>query len=225
MQAIIFTAGDGSRMRPLTLTKPKALLEIAHKPILSYLGEALPDEVTELIVIVGYLREQIEAFCGKEFMGRPVTYVVQEQKTGTARALQLCQPHLKQGSFLVLAAADDLIGAQALKDAVRYERAIITSYNDHPEKFGVITTNEDGTVKEFVEKPQHFVSNLVNTNSMVLDQHVFEYEPDAHTNGEFYLTTMVSKLAKDYPVYTVPADFWFPIATPEDLKKAEDMLV
>ena len=224
MQAILFTAGDGSRMRPLTLTKPKALLEVAGKPILQHLGEALPPEVTDLIIIVGYLKEQIQAFCGTNFCGRPVRYVVQEQKTGTARALQLCQPHLQAGKFLVLAAADDLIGAQALSDALKYERCIITSISDHPEKFGVITLHEDGTVKEFVEKPQHFVSNLVNTNSMVLDHHVFEYEPDPHTNGEFYLTTMVSKLAKDYPVHTVTADLWFPIATPEDLQKAANVL-
>ena len=59
---------------------------------------------------------------------------------------------------------------------------------------------------------------------MVLDEHVFEYEPDAHPNGEFYLTTMVSKLAKNYPVYTVPADLWIPIATPEDIKTAEKIL-
>lgn len=220
----MFTAGDGTRMRPLTLATPKALLPVRGKPILKHLGEALPDAVTELIIVVGYLKEQIQAYCGTHFLGRPVSYVVQEKKTGTAHALKLCQPHLHEGKFLVLAAADDLIGKQALEDAVAYDRAIIVSENDHPEKFGVLTTNEDGTVKDFVEKPQHFVSNLVNTNSMVLDHHVFEYEPDAHSNGEFYLTTMVAKLARDYPVHTVRADFWFPIATPEDLQKAENMV-
>src|SRR3989344_3002917 len=130
MQAIMFTAGDGSRMRPLTLTKPKALLEVRGKPILLHLGEVLPVAITELIIVVGYLREQIEAYCGKTFLGRPVTYVWQQEKTGTARALQLCQRHLKRESFMVLAAADDLIGAQALQDALTYERSIITSNND-----------------------------------------------------------------------------------------------
>src|SRR3989344_8717591 len=125
---------------------------------------------------------------------------------------------------MVLAAADDIIGSKALSDAIKYERCIITAQSDNPEKFGVLTLHDDGSVKDFIEKPQHFVSNLVNTNSMVLDHHVFEYEPDAHANGEFYLTTMVSKLAKDYPVYAVPADLWIPIATPEDLQKAKEML-
>lgn len=224
MQAVIFAAGDGSRMRPLTLTKPKVLLEVAGRTLMDHLVGDLPPAIDELIMVIGYLGEQIQQYCGDSFHGRKVTYVWQKQKTGTARALQLCREHLRPGSFMVLAAADDIIGRQALRDAIKYGRCIITAHSDHPEKFGVLTIDEDGRVKDFVEKPQHFISNLVNTNSMVLDHHVFEYEPDAHPNGEFYLTTMVAKLARDYPVYTVPADLWIPIATPEDLQKAESML-
>src|SRR3989344_9231437 len=118
MQAVMFTAGDGSRMRPLTLSKPKALLEVGEKTILQYLGEALPSEITELIVVVGYLKEQIQSYCGKEFFGRKVTYVWQKEKTGTARALQLCKEYLKRGSFMVLAAADDILGRKALHEAL-----------------------------------------------------------------------------------------------------------
>lgn len=224
MQAIILAAGDGSRMRPLTLTKPKVLLEVAGKTLLEHLVHDLPDQIDELVIVIGYLGEQIQQYCGGAFMGKKVTYVWQKEKTGTGRAVQLCKNVLRPGSFMVLAAADDIIGRKALAQALAYERCIITAVNDHPEKFGVLTLHDDGRVKDFVEKPKEFISNLVNTNSMVLDHHVFEYEPDQHTNGEFYLTTMVSKLAKDYPVYTVSADLWIPIATPEDLQKAETML-
>ena len=224
MQAVIFAAGDGSRMRPLTLTKPKVLLSVGKKTLMEHLVSDLPSQIDELIIVIGHLGEQIQKYCGEVFMGKKITYVWQKEKTGTARALQLCQKILNPGNFMVLAAADDILGSKALHDALKYDRCIITAHSDYPEKFGVLTIYEDGRVKDFVEKPQRFVSNLVNTNSMVLDHHVFEYEPDRHANGEFYLTTMVSKLAKDYPVYTVPADLWIPIATPEDLQKAKEML-
>lgn len=224
MQAVILAAGEGVRMRPLTLTKPKPLMEVRGKPLIRHATEALPNAVTELIIVLGYLGEQIEAYCGKEFCGRPVTYVWQRQKTGTARALQLCRPSLRPGKFLILAAPDDILDHDVLPRAMTHDLCIVTSTSDHPEKFGVLTLHEDGSIKDFIEKPKHFVSNLVNTNSMVLDERIFDYEPDQHINGEFYLTTMVSKLAKDYKVYTEIARLWIPVGTPEDLQKAESML-
>ena len=224
MQAVIMAAGEGIRMRPLTLTKPKPLLEVHGKPLISYAIEGLPTEVTELIIVLGYLGEQIEAYCGNNFLGRSVIYVWQREKTGTARALQLCKPYLRPGKFLVVAAPDDILDPGAWKEAMNYDLCIITSESDTPEKFGVLVLHEDGSVKEFVEKPKNFISNLVNTNYFVFDERIFNYKPDPHDTGEFYLTTMVDKLAKDYKVYTVTAKRWIPVGTPEALQKAEDMI-
>lgn len=224
MQAIIMAAGEGVRMRPLTLTKPKPLLEVHGKPLIQYAAEGLPKEVTELIIVLGYLGEQIETYCGTMFCGRPITYVWQKQKTGTARALQLCKPFLKPGKFLVAAAPDDILDPSAWQEAIKYDLCIITSQSDHPEKFGVLVLAEDGSVKDFVEKPKHFISNLINTNYFVFDERIFDYEPDPHDTGEFYLTTMVHKLAQDHKVFTVTAKSWIPVGTPEDLQKAESML-
>lgn len=218
-------AGEGIRMRPLTITKPKPLLEINGKPLIQYAVEGLPSEVTELIVVLGYLGEQIEKYLGTNFLGKSVTYVWQKEKTGTARALQLCKPHIKPGKFLVVAAPDDILDPSAWKDALQYDLCIITSESDTPEKFGVLVLHEDGSVKEFVEKPKHFISNLVNTNYFVFDERIFDYEPDPHETGEFYLTTMVDKLAKDHKVYTVTAKRWIPVGTPEALQKAQEMLL
>ncbi len=79
MQAVILAAGEGVRMRPLTLTKPKPLLEVLGKPLIRYATEGLPKEVTELIIVLGYRGEQIKAYCGTSFCGRTVTYVWQKQ--------------------------------------------------------------------------------------------------------------------------------------------------
>ena len=224
MQAIILAAGEGVRMRPLTLTKPKPLLEVAGKPLIRHTVEALPSEATELIIVVGYLGDQIKAYCGENFLGRAVQYVHQVEKKGTADALKLCQPLLRSGKFLIAAAPDDILDPEAWCEALQYDLCIITSTSDHPEKFGVLILHEDGSVKDFIEKPENFISNIINTNNMVLDERIFNYQPDPHPNGEFYLTTMVSKLAREHKVNTVVAKTWIPVATPEDLQKAEDML-
>ena len=124
----------------------------------------------------------------------------------------------------MIAAPDDILDPGAWDEAMHYDFCIITSKSDHPEKFGVLVLAEDGSVKDFVEKPKHFISNLINTNYFVFDERIFDYEPDPHETGEFYLTTMVDKLAKEHKVFTVTAKRWIPIAAPEDLQKAEDML-
>ena len=224
MQAVIPAAGEGVRMHPLTLTKPKPLLEVQGKPLIQHIIEALPDTIDEVIIVVGYRGQQIVDFCGYVFCGKKITYVWQKEKTGTARALQLCKPHLKKGKFLVVAAPDDILDPSAWHEALKYDLCIIPSKSDRPEKFGVLVLAKDGSVEEFVEKPQQFISNLVNTNSMILDERIFDYEPDPHATGEFYLTTMVSKLSQDYKIFTVTAKQWIPVGTPEDIQRAEKIL-
>ncbi len=224
MQAVIPAAGEGVRMRPLTISTPKPLLEVGGKSILQHILEVLPDVVDDVIIVIGYLGQQIIDRFGDTFNGKKITYVWQLEKTGTARALQLCKPHLRPGKFLFLN-ADDLINRETLERALRHDLCIVTTFREDWQKWGILELNKDNTVKNFVEKPETFISNIANTNIMVLDERVFDFEPDAHSSGEYYLTTMVQKLAHKYPVYTEEASRWIPIGTPEALQKAQEMLL
>src|SRR3989338_8468553 len=118
MQAVILAAGEGVRMRPLTLTTPKPLLEVAGKFLLRHIVEALPSEVDELVIVIGYLGDQIKNYCGTEFCGKKVSYVWQKEKTGTGKALFLCEP-LVRGRFFMLY-ADDILGAEGLRECLKY---------------------------------------------------------------------------------------------------------
>jgi dTDP-glucose pyrophosphorylase len=115
MQCVILAAGKGTRLRPLTDNCPKPLVKVAGKPLLDHIVEALPTAVDELIIVVGYLGGMIEDYCGKEFHGRKVTYITQEEQKGTAHALWLCKDLIK-GRFLFLF-ADDLHGKEDLARA------------------------------------------------------------------------------------------------------------
>jgi len=92
-------------MKPLTDTMPKPLLKMGGRALLDYSFDALPDEVKEVIVVIGYLGEQIRAYLGDSFRGRQIHYVVQEKLEGTAKALIEAR-HLLHGRFLVLMADD-----------------------------------------------------------------------------------------------------------------------
>jgi dTDP-glucose pyrophosphorylase len=93
-----------------------------------------------------------------------------------------------------------------------------------PERFGIVVRHPDGTVAEFVEKPIQAPSNLASTGMMVLDTHIFEFPPAKETNGENYLTDVIAKYAKKYPMAVVEQALWIPIGYPEDITRAEIML-
>lgn len=224
MQCVILCAGKGTRMRPLTEDTPKPLIEVCGKPILQHVVEALPDEVTDLVLVVGYLADQIKHECGDVYCGRRVQYVHQENFSGGTGDALLCAKDILKDRFLLLN-ADDVQGAAKLKEAVQAEHAIIAATSDHPEDFGVLVEKDDGTLDGIIEKPKDPPSNLINTGGYVLDTHIFEYEVALSSDsGELYVTDMFTQYAQDYQVVIVQQDEWIPVGKPEDVATAEAIL-
>ena len=222
MQCVILAAGKGTRLRPLTDNCPKPLVKVAGKTLLDHIIGSLPSAVDEIILVTGYLEEQIRNHCGSEFHGKKVTYVHQEEQKGTGHALWLCKDYLK-GRFLFMF-ADDLHGANDIARATSYTRSMLTLTTNTPERFGIVVRHPDGTLAEFIEKPEHPPSNLASTGVMVLDDNLFKYELTKETNGEYYLTDIIAEYAKDYPIAVVEQQLWIPIGYPEDIEKAEKIL-
>ncbi|MEZ4195374.1 MAG: sugar phosphate nucleotidyltransferase [Candidatus Paceibacterota bacterium] len=223
MQCVILAAGKGTRLRPLTDTMPKPLVKVSGKTLLDHIVESLPSSVDELIIVTGYLEEQIHKHCGSEFHGKKVTYIHQDEQKGTAHALWLCKEYL-HGRFLFMF-ADDLHGKDDIARVTSYSRAMLTYQTDAPEKFGIVVRHPDGTLAEMIEKPEHPPSNLASTGVMVLDDHIFKYDPYAkETKGEYYLTDVIEEYAREYPIAVVEQNLWLPIGYPEDIEKAEKIL-
>lgn len=222
MQCVILAAGKGTRLKPLTDTCPKPLVKVGDKTLLDHIVGALPSSVDELIIVTGYLGHMIEEYCGKEFYGRKVTYIVQEEQNGTAKALWLCKDLIK-GRFLFLF-ADDIHGKEDLARATSFIRSILVASVSTPEKFGIVVRNPDGTLGLMIEKPEHAPSNCASTGAMVLDEHIFEFEPQTPVKGEYYLTEVIERYAQKYPIAVVEQQLWIPIAYPEDIIRAETIL-
>jgi bifunctional UDP-N-acetylglucosamine pyrophosphorylase/glucosamine-1-phosphate N-acetyltransferase len=218
MQCVILAAGKGTRLRPLTEDCPKPLVKVAGKTLLDHIVEAIPSSVDELIIVTGYLGHMIEEYCGEEFHGRKVTYIRQEEQNGTAKALWLCKDLIK-GRFLFLF-ADDIHGKEDLARATSFTRSLLVASVSNPEKFGIVVRNPDGTLGLMIEKPEHAPSNCASTGAMVLDEHVFDFEPQSPVKGEYYLTEVIERYAQQYPIAVVEQNKWIPIATVEDVQNA-----
>lgn len=223
MQCVILCAGKGTRMRELTATRPKPLIAVNGKPILEHIVNSLPAEVDELVLIVGYLKEQIVERCGTEYLGKKVTYCEQENFAGgTGEALMRARTVL-QGKFLFMY-GDDIHGAEALRKAIACDHAILGTHSDTPEKYGVLVPNADGTLQSIIEKPKDPPSNLINIGGFVINESIFEYTVPVSASGELYVTDMLTEYAKDNPVQILEQDLWIPLGYPEDIAKAEQIL-
>lgn len=222
MQAVILAAGKGTRMHPLTLTKPKQLVEVAGKPIIERIISSLPDEISEVILVVGYKGDMIIEHCGDEFCGRKMNYVWQNEALGTAHALEQAR-HLLKDSFLLMY-GDDLVDKESLARALKHKSCLLAYEHEDPRAFGVIEPNEDGTLKTIVEKPENPATNLVSASGLVLHTDLFHYYGDWPETGEMYITHALNRYAKENPVHLEQLNYWHPINSLEQLKQAESLL-
>ena len=103
MKAIILSAGEGSRMRPLTLTKPKTMLPVAGKPIIQYNVESLRDNgITDILLIVRYKEEMVRDYFGDgSDFGVNISYKSQEDFLGTTNAISYGKDFIED-SLIVL---------------------------------------------------------------------------------------------------------------------------
>ncbi|OGZ96004.1 MAG: hypothetical protein A2847_00045 [Candidatus Sungbacteria bacterium RIFCSPHIGHO2_01_FULL_50_25] len=212
-------------MQPLTFEVPKPLVKTRGKTLLEHTFDALPQEIDEVVLVVGYLGQKIVDFCGDNFKEKKIVYVWQDKKLGTGHALKLCEPHLRgTGKFLFMF-SDDLFDKESIQDMIQHDLAVHVKEHDEPWRFGVVSLARDGSVHSIIEKPAVPPTNLVLTGVKVLSDKIFDYEPDLHpVSGEYYDVTMIQKMIQDgHTIVPVRARFWFPIATPEDLAAAEEI--
>jgi UDP-N-acetylglucosamine diphosphorylase/glucosamine-1-phosphate N-acetyltransferase len=174
-QAVILAAGEGQKLRPFTVTRPKGMLFIADKPVLQYIVESLVQAgIRDIIMVVGYRKEQVYDYMGSgEKFGVKITYAVQSQQLGTAHALAQVG-ELVNDRFLVFP-GDNLIDASTIIDFIDEEpEAVLVKRSDNPSKYGVINA-KGSKIKTIIEKPKEAGSNLVNTGIYAFNKDVFGY--------------------------------------------------
>ena len=223
MDAVILAAGLGTRLRPHTLTTPKPLLPIKGRPILDWGLGALPHEVDRVLIVVHYLAEQFDKYMKQQTWFKNWETVPQGEPAGTGHALRVCRDRIRSDRFLVLN-GDDLYGASDLADLTRFPAAVLVRPVDHPEQFGIVFMNEDGTLDRLEEKPQGLEGpQPANTGAYAFPREVFDIELTRSPRGEYEITEYVTKLAQRQPFQVLHANFWLPIGTVEAWNHAQDL--
>jgi NDP-sugar pyrophosphorylase family protein len=181
---VVLAGGEGARLRPLTLARPKPMIPVGPEPVIYYLLSQLSREgFEEIVMVTGYLRQQIKEYLGDGArLGLKITYAVKPDEflCGTAGSLKLAE-HLLDDTFLVAQA--DTLSEIPLKEAMSFHRSseaqatiVLTRVNE-PSEFGVAVLDGKGVITAFQEKPTKAEarSNLVSTGFYILEPEVIDY--------------------------------------------------
>ena len=234
MKAVVLAAGEGTRLRPLTEDKPKGMVEVAGKPLLTHCFEQLDDlGVEELLVVVGYRKETIIEHYGDEFEGTPITYAHQREQNGLAHALLTVEEQIDDDFMLLLgdnifrANLEDVVNRQAEQ---RADAAFLVEEVPWEEagRYGVCDTNRYGEIVEVVEKPDDPPSNLVMTGFYTFTPAIFHacHLVQPSDRGEYEISDAVDLLIHSgRTIDAIRMDGWrVDVGYPEDRDQAERRL-
>ncbi|XP_018565703.1 mannose-1-phosphate guanyltransferase beta [Anoplophora glabripennis] len=222
-RALILVGGYGTRLRPLTLSRPKPLVEFANKPILLHQIEALVAAgVTEVILAVSYRAEQMEQELIKEAqkLGISIIFSHETEPLGTAGPLALAKNILSKSSKPFYVLNSDIICDFPFKELADFheshgkEGTIVVTRVEEPSKYGVVVYDKDNCIDSFVEKPQEFISNKINAGLYILNPSVLnriELRPTSIEKEVF------PGMAEDKQLYAFELQgFWMDVGQPKD---------
>lgn len=178
-RALILVGGYGTRLRPLTLSRPKPLVEFSNKPILMHQIEALVEAgVRQVILAVSYRAEEMELQLKEksEKLGVELIFSHETEPLGTAGPLALARDILMSSDEPFFVLNSDIICDFPFRELESFHRnhgqegTIVVTKVEEPSKYGVVLYNEAGCIQDFIEKPQEFISNKINAGLV----HVFK---------------------------------------------------
>lgn len=215
-QAVLLAAGRGTRLAPLTDELPKPLIEVGGRPILDWTLDALPRSVEDVVIVVGYRREMIEARYGDERNGRRIRYVEQKELKGTGHAVHEVAD-LVEDRFFVLN-GDDLYLPEDLEAMCAHDRAVLGLRATRTGRFGALDADANGDLIAIVDGG---AGSMINIGAYLVDRTYFDVPLVPIKDGaEFGLPQTLAAGASTAPVRVIDAHAWFPIGYPEDVAKA-----
>lgn len=227
MKAVVLAAGEGTRLAPLTATRPKPLVPVGGRTLVEHVLDACAPHVDGFVVVVGYRGGQVREALGDEFAGNEIEYVEQAEQRGTAHAVGRARGRIED-RFLVLngdvvfdeAVVASLAGAEG--------HAVATMPVENPSAYGVVSV-DDGELTGLVEKPDDPPTNLANLGLYAFDPSVFDAidEVPESERGEYEITDAVESLRQEGESVSVVEHEgeWLDVGRPWEVLTATERLL
>lgn len=223
MKALILVGGYGTRLRPLTLSAPKPLVEFCNKPMLLHQVEALAQVgVKEIVLAVSYRAEQLEKElkAQEKKLGIKITMSHEEEPLGTAGPLALAKSILSADSEPFFVLNSDISCEFPFQQMVDFHKShgqegtIVVTKVEEPSKYGVVVYDDKGKIERFVEKPSVFVSNKINAGMYIFNPAILDRIELRPTSIEKEIFPVMAKAGQLYAMEL--SGFWMDVGQPKD---------
>ncbi|KSZ59195.1 GDP-mannose pyrophosphorylase [Rhodococcus pyridinivorans KG-16] len=229
--AVILVGGQGTRLRPLTLSAPKPMLPTAGVPFLTHLLARIREAGIKHVVLGTSFRAEVfeEYFADGSDFGLEIEYVTETEPLGTGGGIRNVLPKLRADNVMVF--NGDVLGGTdlgaVLDTHVRTEADVtlhLVRVSD-PRAFGCVPTDEDGRVTAFLEKTQDPPTDQINAGCYVFRREIIEQIPEGRPVS-VEREVFPALLTEGKKVYGhVDAAYWRDMGTPEDFVRGSADLV
>jgi len=233
MKAVVMAGGFGTRIQPLTNSRPKPMLPIVNRPMMGHTMMTLKElGITEFIVLLYFKPEVIQDYFkdGSDF-GIKISYVIPDDDYGTAGAVKLAQDLIGDDNFIII--SGDLVtdfDFQKIFDFHASRNAQLSiglTSVDNPLQFGVVIANEDNVIEKFLEKPSwgEVFSDTINTGIYIIEREILDYIPEGE-NFDFAKDLFPLLMQREIPRMGYSLEgYWRDVGNPESYREVfEDIL-
>jgi mannose-1-phosphate guanylyltransferase len=220
VQALVLAGGEGTRLRPLTLTTPKPVMPFAGRPFMTFMLDWLGRHgIDDVILSCGFMSGAVERVLGDIHAGIRLRYVHEDEPLGTAGPLRLAlETGALQDERLFVLNGDVLTDMDLTAEREQHERTgaratLCLIAVDDTASYGVVPTSEEGEVKEFLEKaPGPAPTNRINAGAYLIERDVIEEVPAGRTVS--IEREIFPELVGDGLYGYLAAGYWMDIGTP-----------
>lgn len=228
MKALILAGGFGTRLRPLSCTRPKLMFPVANRPLLDWIMENLSKNgVTTVILAVNYGAEMLQQYFGDSKYSMEIMYSHENKPLGTGGPIKKAEGFLGSDKEPFFVLNGDILSSISYETILKFHQTngakatIALREVENPSRFGVVQLNSENQILRFVEKPkiEEAPSNLINAGVYVLDHSIINMiPPDTKVSTE---RSIFPQIAQERKLYGQKFDgLWIDIGTPDDYLNA-----
>ncbi len=221
MKTLVLAGGFGTRLRPLSCSRPKALFPVANKPLIDYTLESLSEANVETVILsVYYMAESLVRYLGPTKYNLGILYSREQRPLGTGGPIKKAKDMINGERFMVM--NGDILTDFDYKRLINYHEekggiatVALTQVID-PTRYGSVELDWEGRITRFVEKPELGMapSNLINAGIYIVEPEIFDYIPDGKVRLE---TEVFPVLAEEQQLYGFESHgFWIDIGESTD---------
>ena len=219
MKAVILAAGKGIKLRSKGGEIPACMVKMGRTTIIEHNFSQLPNKITEVIVVVGHLKSKIKDHIGKNFFERPVRFIEQKERMGTAHAISMCKDVLASEKFMVFM-GDNLYLKSDMERCLKHDRAVLVKRLEASESFGIVE-ERNGFMADAQERPRSKAGSYIDCGLYVLDRAIFEFPMVQSSDGDYRLLQQIAAMSEGYKVKVERASLWMPTGMLQDIKNSD----